>query len=93
MTQYVKNSGNTVSFLVEYADPAGAFAGWFLHVLPTTEPPANPSYADFNVGQPKFTALAESVNARLTAMYGVGRVTWTAKQVESVTPAVVDVDY
>lgn len=93
MTQYTKNSGNTYSFLVEYADPAGAFSGSFLHVLPTTAPPDDPSYSDYNVGSAKFPALADSVNARLTAMFGVGRVTWTAKEVQSVTPAVIDVDF
>lgn len=91
MTQYVKNTSNGVLFVVDYTDPAGAFAGWFLHVLPTTAPPGDPSYSDFDPGNAKFQVLADSVNARLAAMFGDnGHATWTAKHVQSVTPAVID---
>lgn len=102
MTQYAVGKYE-LTLKVEYADPAGSCAGWFLfthnfHSVPAIDVVADPETAailltDGGVGGGG-TELHAAVKARLERMFGLdGVVSYTIRMVQSVTPATIDVDY
>lgn len=103
-TYYAQAPGNNVQGVtvkVDYADVAGAYAGWFLLVVQgdnfdgsskgsPNEPQYYPTIHDAGAGAIRQGFLGQA-NARLNAMLGVGHCAkWSATIVESVTPAVID---
>jgi hypothetical protein len=69
-----------VVFKVEYSDPAGSFAGWFIHTVETA------SYVNPFAGSPSSelstaigtTGAKEPITSRLASMFGPNRSVWTA---------------
>lgn len=75
---------------VEFSDPAGAFAGWFLHVVPVATPigvydgsPASAfsTYTSGAVGD----AWRASIERRLAVMFGEGRAKYFFTYVAQIT--------
>lgn len=106
MTTYSFTETQT-TFKVDYEDPAGGFAGWFLHVVHTPTPfVGSPTIEFFGIGHPPYEGGAISASEwrtervrkgifeRLERMFGsAGCVKWTATLVQSVTPASIDTDF
>lgn len=103
MTTYSFAEAQT-TLRIDYEDPAGGCAGWFLHVVHTpgqfdnhgSSPPFWGLDAEHDDGSPSAQSARgdiarKSILNRLERMFGsAGCVKWTATLVESVTPATID---
>ena len=102
MTVYNSQDASGLIVKITYSDPAGAFGGWFLHVVngdpnqvdhPYNQSGASSAVSALNPWNGFGERFTKAINQKLYEMLGRAAVQWHATVVNTVTPAVIDDDF